>query len=48
MADNHIQLADLPYCKPVKELLYKRYGEKQAADIWKKIEKQYNEMFDDD
>ena len=47
MADNHIQLADLPYCKPVKELLYKRYGEKQAADIWKKIEKQYNEYLVD-
>ena len=47
MADNHIQLADLPYCKPVKELLYKRYEEKQAADIWKKIEKQYNEYLVD-
>ena len=43
MADNHIQLTDLPYCKPVKELLSQRYGEKQAADIWKETEEQYNE-----
>ena len=41
MTNNHIQLADLPYSKPVKEFLYKRYGEKQAAKIWKKTEKQY-------
>ena len=31
MTNNHIQLADLPYSKPVKEFLSKRYGENHAA-----------------
>ena len=34
MADNHIQIADLPYCKPVKEWLNTRYGAEQGAFLW--------------
>ena len=47
MVDNHIQIADLPYCKPVKEWLEKRYGTESAVDIWEKTEEQYNAYLPD-
>ena len=33
MTNNHIQLADLPYSKPVKEFLSKRYGKRQKNSM---------------
>jgi hypothetical protein len=47
MAENHIQIADLPYCEPIKEWLGKRYGSDEAAEIWRKTEEQYNEYLID-
>ena len=47
MADNHIQIVDLPYCKPVKEWLNKRYGTEQGTEIWEKTEDQYNAYLPD-
>ena len=47
MSDNHIQIADLPYCRPAKEWLAKRYGEERSAEIWNKTETQYNAYLPD-
>ena len=41
MADNHLKIKDLPYGKPIKKWLAKRYGE-QSNEIWNKTEDQYN------
>lgn len=42
MAYNHIQIKDLPYCKPIGKWLKDRYGEVQAEEIWQKTVSQYN------
>ena len=47
MNDNHIQIADLPYCKPIKEWLKERYGEEKAEEIWQKTVEQYNAYLPD-
>ena len=38
---DHIQLNELPYCKPVKKWLIDRYG-KEANQIWKETARNYN------
>ena len=38
---DHIQLNELPYCKPVKKWLIDRYG-KEAKQIWDKTAQNYN------
>ena len=38
----HIQLNELPYCKPVKKWLIDRYG-KEANQIWNETARNYNE-----
>ena len=47
MVENHLKISDLPYGKPVKEWLVARYGEKQAEEIWEKVQEQYNEYLPD-
>ena len=47
MADNHIPLNKLPYCKPVKNWLIERYGKEQSDVIWKKTVEQYNAYLPD-
>ncbi len=47
MVDNHIPINKLSYRKPVNKWLCERYGEEQAAEIWKKTEDQYNEYLKD-
>ena len=41
MADNHIPISKLPYCKPVKRWLVERYGISQADSVWQKTVDQY-------
>lgn len=43
MAENHIPIHKLPYCRKVKKWLTERYGKSQAEDIWQKTVKQYDE-----
>ena len=47
MADNHIPINKLPYCKPVKDWLRERYGSDQADLIWEKVVEQYNSYLPD-
>lgn len=47
MADNHIRIEKLPYCKLVKIWLLDRYGREKAIKIWRKTRKQYNEYLSD-
>ncbi|MBR0510216.1 MAG: hypothetical protein IJJ85_08865 [Clostridia bacterium] len=37
----HLTIDQLPYGKPVRAWLKGRYGEEQAASIWKKTEEHY-------
>ena len=39
----HIQLKELPYCKPIKKWLIERYGREQAVKIWRRTKYRYNE-----
>ena len=47
MVENHVQINDLPYCKPIKEWLVERYRENQAGIIWEKTVDQYNAYLPD-
>ena len=47
MTDNHLKIADLPYCKSVREWLTERYGKQQGEIIWQKTKKQYNAYLPD-
>ena len=43
----HLTIDQLPYGKPVRAWLKGRYGEEQAASIWKKTEEHYTAYLKD-
>ncbi len=46
MANDHVQISELPYCKPVRQWLTKRYG-RQAEEVWEKVVERYNSYLTD-
>ncbi len=47
MEHEHVKLNDLSYCKRVRRFLANRYGNAQAAAVWKAVQDQYDAWLQD-